>query len=164
MADLDPSPNENPTPEDSRALAGELIEAGRGNCVATWDHYMGLCNQAAMMITTLEMRAEFHKAEVQRQRAFLMERIDAAESESADLSRSLVEMMEARDGAARARIAAEAERDLYAKMYTAAEAERDLAIAELRSIIADCEAEYPPSHGAIRQGALACLKTLGVEP
>ena len=40
----------------------------------------------------------------------------------------------------------------------AAEAERDSYRKALEDIIADCEADYPPSHGAIKYAARAALK------
>ena len=39
-----------------------------------------------------------------------------------------------------------------------AEAERDRLRKELENIVADCEADYPPSHGAIKYAARAALK------
>ena len=39
-----------------------------------------------------------------------------------------------------------------------AEAERDRLRAALEDIIADCEADYPPSHGAIKYAAKLALK------
>ena len=40
-------------------------------------------------------------------------------------------------------------------------ASHDKLVEEIKSIRDDCEAEYPPSHGAIRQSCLALLKELG---
>jgi len=60
-------------------------------------------------------------------------------------------------GARNARDTAATLRALLARAERA-EAERDRLLKELRNIEADCDAEYPPSHGALKQGIRAALK------
>ena len=54
--------------------------------------------------------------------------------------------------------AMEAERKLHEDRIVALTAERDRLRKELEAIADDCEAEYPPSHGAIKYAVRMALK------
>ena len=125
----------------------EKLIAEREMAANWWKEAVELTQQARLQYSEEKARAEKAEAEV----LALREVIGAVNNEFGSAAwnwpdpwRRVAQLKELSNDRWKRAEAAEAERDGYRKA--------------LENIIADCEADYPPSHGAIKYAARAALK------